>query len=104
MSINIVHNHYYLPGCSVQQGEELLSQILANTKELQVKIAELKASYEAIGAKVEKIGDETRGLITKVQELTTAIEGMENVPEDVIAAKTAVEEKLQIVDDLVQDL
>lgn len=65
--------------------------------------AELAAQLTAATAKIDKIGTETRGLITKVQELTDIINNQAEVSPELQAAADAVDAQLTIVDELVPD-
>lgn len=63
---------------------------------------EIIAQLQAQSTHIQKIGDETRSLLTKVQELLDIINSGEVKPE-LKAAADAVDAQLQIVDDLVPD-
>lgn len=63
---------------------------------------EITAQLEVQATHIKKIGDETRSLITKIEELLEIIRNGEVKPE-LQAAVDAVGEQLQIVDDLVPD-
>lgn len=65
--------------------------------------AELTAQLQAASAKIEKVGGETRSLITKVQELTDVINNLPEVSPELKAAADNVTAQLEIVDGLVPD-
>lgn len=64
--------------------------------------AELAAQLTASAAHAEKVGGETRKLLDKIIELLAEIANAPVTPE-LQAAADAVDEQLQIVDDLVPD-
>lgn len=65
--------------------------------------SELAQSLTETAAKVEKVGAETRTLLTKVQELTDAVNNAGNTTPEVDAALQALQAQVAVVDDLVPD-
>lgn len=63
---------------------------------------ELVAQLQADSAQIIKIGNETRSLLTKIQELLDQIAN-QPVPDAVTAAAADVQAQLGIVDNLVPD-
>ena len=66
--------------------------------------AELVESLTAINATVTKIGEETRSLLTKVDDLVAALANTDTVSPEVEAAVSALAAKAAEVDALVADL
>lgn len=72
-------------------------------KEIQMKQDELAQSLSDTAAKVEKIGTETRTLLTKIDELTTAVTESGDVSPEVQAALETLQAQVETVDQLVPD-
>jgi hypothetical protein len=66
--------------------------------------AELVESLTAINATVTKIGEETKSLLTKVDDLVAALANTDTVSPEVEAAVSALAAKAAEVDALVADL
>lgn len=64
---------------------------------------ELAQQLTETTAKIDKIGGETRSLLTKIQELTDAVNNAGNVSPEVEAALQALKAQVDIVDSLVPD-
>ena len=62
---------------------------------------ELAQQLTETTAKIDKIGGETRSLLTKIQELTDAVNNAGNVSPE--AALQALKAQVDIVDNLVPD-
>lgn len=71
-------------------------QIMANQ-------AELKAQVDALTIKAEKIGTETRTLVTKVEGLLKQLEEQQAVTPELQASVDALQTQLEVVDGLVPD-
>lgn len=80
-----------------------LPAILSRLETLMTTVTELAARVEAQTAQVAKIGEETRSLITKINDLQAALTNAA-LPEDAIDALDALDAQLGIVDGLVADL
>lgn len=65
---------------------------------------ELAAQLTAAAAKAEKIGNETRSLLTRIEELLAALTAGATVSPEVQAAADAVSAQLEVVDALVPDV
>jgi hypothetical protein len=65
--------------------------------------AELTKQVKAIGDKLTKIGEESKTLLTKVDELKQAVADAEKVTPELQSAVDAVAEQAKVVDDLVPD-
>lgn len=65
--------------------------------------AELAVELAALTDQVTKVGDETRTLITKIADLTAALEMAGRVSPEVDAAVVALKAQVKVVDDLVPD-
>ena len=64
--------------------------------------AQLVAAINAAADRAEKIGDETRTLLTKITDLLEQLTD-EEISEEAQAAITALEIQLNVVDELVPD-
>jgi len=64
---------------------------------------ELTAQLTEIAVKVEKVGVETRTLLTKIEALQDALENQGNVTPELQAAADALAVQVEIVDNLVPD-
>lgn len=64
---------------------------------------ELTAGLNTATAQIAKIGGETRSLLNKIDDLTTQIQNMDSVPQDVQDALAALQSQVTIVDGLVPD-
>lgn len=82
---------------------ELLVEILMNQGRIMATQEELAAQLTAAAAKAEKIGNETRALLTKIEELLAALAAGATVSPEVQAAADAVTTQLEVVDTLVPD-
>ena len=94
--------------CCEDEGQAaLLKQLIADISQLKELVMatreELVAELNAIKTQISKVGDETRSLLTKVEELLVLLAGAGNTTPEIDAAVTGVKEQLQIVDDLVPD-
>ena len=65
--------------------------------------AELTAQVNTLTAKVEKIGTETRSLLTKIDELTEVINTGGEVTPELQGAVDALSAQADVVDQLVPD-
>lgn len=92
MSLITVNNHY----CGSPA-------VLATLKEILMNQTELAQTLTETATKVEKIGTETRTLLTKVQELTDALNNGAEVTPEVRTALQALQDQVAVVDDLVPD-
>lgn len=63
------------------------------------------ARITAMGEKIDKIGNETRGLLTEIQRLLELLNNVPtgDLPQEVLDAISAVEAKVDTVDALVPD-
>lgn len=68
-----------------------------------MKINEITTALNATTERVQKIGDETKALIAKVEELKTVIDNADNVPQEVQDALASLMTQVGVVDDLVAD-
>ena len=78
---------------------KVLAELKHNSQQLNKIImtnAELKAALEAANTKLDKV-------TTEVQTLADAVASNGNVPEDIAALVTSLNEKLQAVDDINAD-
>lgn len=66
--------------------------------------SELSAQLKATTAKVEKIGTETRTLLTLVDDLKAALANQTGVTPELQAAADALDAQVAVVDELVPDL
>lgn len=64
---------------------------------------ELASDLAAIAANVEKIGVETRTLLTKISELQAALDAAGGTTPEVDAALAALKDQVTVVDNLVPD-
>lgn len=85
----------FTDGTSAETNERL-EQIMATQ-------TELANSINQVAAQVTKIGDETRTLLTRVAELTTALEEAGHSTPEVDTALAALQEQVAVVDALVPD-
>lgn len=76
--------------------DELKEQIMATQEQLAADLA-------AVTANVSKIGDETRTLLSKIDDLTAAVAAAGNTTPEVDAALAALKAQVAVVDDLVPD-
>jgi ABC-type transporter Mla subunit MlaD len=90
-----IHYHFHLGSG--------LPAILSRLETIMTTVTEIAARVEAQTAQVAKIGEETRSLITKINDLTSALANAA-LPEDAIDALDALDAQLGIVDGLVADL
>lgn len=104
MNINVtipsvtIDVHYH--GATADQ----LGTVLSLLEQIMATQAELATSLGTVTAQVAKIGDETRTLLVKIQELTDAIsQGGATTPE-VDAALAALQAQVAVVDELVADV
>lgn len=95
-----VHVHHH-------DGHDAEREILAAIATLERKImstqAELASSLQSVTAKVDKIGGETRTLLQKIDDLTTAVQNAGNTTPEVDAALAALQAQVDVVDNLVPD-
>lgn len=83
--------------------DDVLSRLTHIERLIMSTAAELAAAVSAATAQVTKIGDETRTLISKIQELQDAIAAGFTTTPEIDAAMEALKAQVQIVDDLVAD-
>lgn len=84
--------------------EDTLDRIVTLLRSIIVTQAELTAQVQAANDKLTKIGGETRGLLTKIDELTALIASGPPVTPELKAAVDALTAQAQVVDDLVPDV
>jgi len=80
-----------------------LDLILSNQGIIMSTQAELAAQLNTVTAEVTKIGTETQTLLTKIADLTAAIEAGGATTPEVDAALAALQAQVKVVDDLVPD-
>lgn len=85
------------------QTNQLLQSIIERIETIMATQAEHAAELRAMVDKVDKIGAETRTLITKINDLTAAIEAAGGTTPEVEDAMAALKSQLAVVDDLVPD-
>lgn len=93
-----VHHHF-----GERKLEHLIQTLLIQGDKLMATQAELAAELRTVKASVEKIGTETRTLITRVETLTAAVEAGGNVSPEVRAAMDELKAQVEVVDALVPD-
>lgn len=81
----------------------ILLLMLFQLRKIMSTQAQLAVALTAIAAQIAKIGDETKTLIAKIDELQAALNNAGNNAPEVETALQAVKDQLQIVDDLVPD-
>lgn len=77
--------------------------IIKNQKQLKMTTEEAVAALTEATALVTKIGEETKGLQTKVSDLEAALGATSELPKSVADALTALKDQLGVVDSLVPD-
>lgn len=83
--------------------EPLVAQINWKLDKIMATQAELTQQLNDQAAQAAKIGNETRSLLDKIQELLAVIAAGQNVSPELQAAADAVGAQLNIVDALVPD-
>lgn len=68
------------------------------------KQSEIVAQLGESAKQIEKITNETRSLITKIETLQAAVDNQDNASPELVAASAAVATQLSVVDDLVPDI
>ena len=71
--------------------------------QLKMTTEEAVTALTEATALVTKIGEETKGLQTKVSDLETALGATSELPQSVVDALTALKDQLGVVDNLVPD-
>ena len=77
--------------------------IIKNQKQLKMTTEEAVTALTEATALVTKIGEETKGLQTKVADLEAALGATSELPQSVADALTALKDQLGVVDALVPD-
>lgn len=78
---------------------------IADLKEtLMTTQQEVAAALNSATAQITKIGNETRTLLTKIDDLTTAINAGGNATPEVETALAALQDQVTVVDGLVPDV
>lgn len=93
MTFHVHHYHHF--------GDDKVLKLLEGLMATQ---AELTAQVAAVNAKLTKIGDETRSLLAKVEELTAVIANGPPVTPELQAAVDALTAQAELVDALVPDV
>lgn len=81
----------------------MLEQILHQLEIIMATQAELAQQLTDAAAKAEKVGNETRTLLTQIQALLDQVANATAVSPELQAAADAVTAQLAVVDDLVAD-
>ena len=98
---------YYWRGGRGELSGSWLRELRSDLEEMEIRImatqADLAAQLTATALQVEKVGGETRGLITKVEELLAQLAASTEVNPELQAAADAVKAQVDVVDALVPD-
>jgi uncharacterized protein YoxC len=101
MRLDLHHHHHVLIESRLDR--EILSAITRLKGALMSTQADHAAALKAVAEQVDKIGSETRALLGKVDELTTALNNAGQTTPEVDAALAALQAQVAVVDDLVPD-
>lgn len=101
------HIHLHFHGCDAATLAAQLAPLAADIANLKALImatkTEFAAAIEGVTAHVAKVGEETRALIARVNDLTAAVEEAGNSSPEMDAALDALKAQVAVVDGLVPD-
>lgn len=85
-------------------GNAAMAKITHHLEHIMSTQTDLVVRLNAINVTITKVGDETRSLLTKIEELVAALANGDTLSPEVDAAVSALAEKAAEVDALVADL
>jgi len=97
ITVQALHIHHH--GATTSE----LRAIIERLDTIMASQAELAAELATVTAEVEKIGNETRALLQKIDDLTAALATSGATTPEVDAALAALKAQVLIVDQLVPD-
>lgn len=98
IDVNVFHHVM-----SANQETNITTSLTAIRNLVMATKEEVVQQAQAVKAKLEKIGGETRALLDKITELQSTVDGAKNVPQEIVDAMSELSAQADVVDNLNPD-